>query len=191
LGVASVPAVLEKRFGMQSLPQMDGYAHLSIRVGTALDRALPSGTVVATTLAGMAYFMKDATVVDQWGLNDSFVAHMRLRQFIEVEGFNGRGHLKYAPMPYLRSKGVNLYIEHPVICSCEHPCREDKPDVFVRLGSGNECVRAWYMTQTPDLTRWFCAHPDMFVLDNVVCPTGDRGSLILPNGSAFSSPRSR
>lgn len=170
LAVASFPTVLEKRYGMQSLSQMDGYAHLSERVGSALGQALPSDTMLATTLAGMAYFMPDVTVIDQWGLNDKFVAHMRLNRYIEVDGFNARGHLKYAPLMYLRSRGVNLYVEHPVVCDCSRPRLENKPDVFVRLGSRNECVRAWYMTQSADLTRWFCSHPDKFVLRNVSCP---------------------
>jgi len=29
-------------------------------------------------------------------------------------------------------------------------------------------VRTWYLTPTPGLTRWFCSHPEMFVLDKRV-----------------------
>ncbi len=169
---SGTPTILEKKYGMQSLPQMNGYAHLGERVGTALGRALPAGTVASTTLAGMAYFMPDVTTIDQWGLNDRFTAHIKLRRFLEVDGFNARGHLKYAPLSYLRSRGVNLYVEHPTLCECDRPCREGKTDVFVRLDGGRECVRTWYLTQTPDLTRYFCSHPDLFVLDGVSCSGG-------------------
>jgi arabinofuranosyltransferase len=167
---AGTPTLLEKKFGMQSLPQMDSYARLGERVGSALGRALPAGTVVSTTLAGTGYFMPGVTTIDQWGLNDRFVAHTKLHRFIEIEGFNARGHLKYAPLDYLRSRGVNLYMEHPMVCECDRPCREGKPDVFVRLDGGQECVRTWYLTPTEDLTRLFCSRPDLFVLDGVPCP---------------------
>jgi hypothetical protein len=171
VAVSGAPTILEKKFGMQSLPQMSSYAELGERVGSALGHALPPGTTVATTLAGTAYFMPDVTTIDQWGLNDRFVAHQTLHHFIEVEGFNARGHLKYAPLDYLLSRSVNLYMEHPMVCDCDHPCLEAKPDVFVRLGEeGNECVRTWYLTQTPELTSYFCAHPELFVLGGVVCP---------------------
>jgi hypothetical protein len=115
--------------------------------------------------------MPDIVTIDQWGLNDEFTAHIKLRRFIEIEGFNGRGHLKFAPLEYLQERQVNLYVRHPLICSCSTLCRENKPDVFVRLdGSDDQCLRTWYLTPTPELTRHFCSHPELFVLDNVTCP---------------------
>jgi arabinofuranosyltransferase len=168
--VAPTPAVLEKQYGMQSIPQMNEYAELGERVGSSLATALPRDTLVATTLAGMAYFMPDVATIDQWGLNDRFVAHMPLARFIEVEGFNARGHLKYAPESYLRQRNVNLLIGHPTVCDCDHLCRDGKPSVYVRIGSTNSCLRTAYLTQTRELTDSFCQRPDAFVLDRVECP---------------------
>ncbi len=175
LSVASVPTVLEKKYGMQSIPQMDDYASLGRRVGVALANASPPGTVIATTLAGMAYFMPEVTTIDQWGLNDRFVAHRPLRRFLEVEGFNARGHVKYASEAYLRSRGVNLLVEHPTVCDCDQLCRENRPEVYVRLGHTNACLRSWYLTPTDELTAWFCSHPKEFVLDRVACPVNRGG----------------
>jgi hypothetical protein len=168
MATTQVQPVLEKRFGMQELFQMDGYARLSLDVGSALGRALPPNMMLSTTLAGVGYFMPQVSVIDQWGLNDRFISHIKLKNVIEVPGFNGRGHLKYAPLNYLISRGVNLFMDHPAVCDCNNLCHENKPDVFVRLGHDNQCVRTWYLTQTPELTRWFCSHPE-FVLDNVDC----------------------
>ena len=171
LATSSVPTILELRFGMQSIAQMDNYARLGMRAGSALGRALPTNTTLATTLAGMAYFFPQVKTIDQWGLNDKFVAHRKLSRFIEVPGLNARGHLKYAPESYLRDRKVNLLVEHPTVCDCSKLCRENKPDVYVRLGERNECLRAWYMTPTQELTKLFCSHPETFVLDNVACPS--------------------
>jgi hypothetical protein len=170
LAVSCGPTVMEDRFGMQSIAQMDGYARLSMRAGSALGRALPANTTLATTLAGMAYFFPNLKAVDQWGLNDKFVAHEKVSRMIEVPGLNARGHVKYAPESYLRERKVNLYVDHPAVCDCNKLCRENKPDVYVRMGERNECLRTWYMTPTPDLTKTFCSHPETFVLDNVACP---------------------
>lgn len=164
VGTSLSPTVLESRNYMQSLDEMNGYASVAQEIGPVLERSLPPGTVLSTTLAGTAYFMPSITVVDQWGLNDRFVG----RQY--VKEVRGRGHIKPAPESYLRQRGVNLYLEHPAICDCDHPCRENKPDVFVRLGVHDRCLRGWYMTPTPSLTQWFCSNPGMFLLDNVTCP---------------------
>ena len=169
---STFPTVLENRFGMQSLQRMNDYANLGRRVGSALGRELPAGTKVATTLAGMSFFMPDVVVLDQWGLNDKFTAHMPLQKFIETEGLNARGHLKYAPLSHMKDSGTNLLIDHPQVCSCSAPSSDGKPDVFVRVGASlqDECVRTQYMTPTPDLTKWFCEHPAEFVLVGVPCP---------------------
>jgi hypothetical protein len=167
LAATSGPTVLESDNYMQSLDEMNGYANVAQMIGPALERSLPSGTLVSTTLAGTAYFMPDIVVLDQWGLNDKFVGHLH------VNDVHGRGHIKAAPVPYLKRRGVNLYLEHPTICDCDHLCRESKPDVFVRLGVRNQCLRAWYLTQTPTLTRLFCSTPGLFVLDNIDCHAPD------------------
>jgi arabinofuranosyltransferase len=156
------PMQPEPRYTIQSLDEMDGFVTLGRQVGRKLKEVLPKDTVISTTLAGtLAYFSK-LTVIDQWGLNDHYIAHMPFVHFI-------RGHVKYAPLPYLYSRGVNLYIEHPILCSCSSLCVESRPDVFVRMSKGR-CLRAWYMTQTPKLTDYFCAHPEWFALSRVTCP---------------------
>ena len=97
---------------------------------------------------------------------------MPLQKFIETEGLNARGHLKYAPLSHMKDSGTNLLIDHPQVCSCSAPSSDGKPDVFVRVGASlqDECVRTQYMTPTPDLTKWFCEHPAEFVLVGVPCP---------------------
>ncbi len=163
VGTTMSPTVLESRFYMQSLDEMNGYASVAQEIGPVLERSLPPGTIVATTLAGAAYFMPSITVIDQWGLNDRFVGQGSVREV------HGRGHIKFAPEPYLRERGVNLYLEHPVICDCDHPCWENKPDVFVRLGVRKDCLRGSYMTPNPSLTHWFCSNPAMFVVGGLDC----------------------
>lgn len=169
LAVAGTSTVLEKKWGMQSRDEMSRYERMSEEVGGALERALPPGTSVATTLAGMGYFMPDVITIDQWGLNDRAVARTVLPRVDGADAFNARGHLKRASLQYLRERSVNLLVDHPAICDCDQPCIEDKPDVFVRLSDRQRCVRGWYLTQTPELTRWFCRHPDTFVLAGVPC----------------------
>ncbi len=162
LSVSGQTVRFEHGFGMQSLDEMDGYAHTGTQVGKKLGQLLPHEVIVSTTLAGTIAYYSKLEVIDQWGLNDHFVAHEPMRGFI-------RGHVKFAPLGYLRSRGVNLYIEHPVTCSCSSPCRERKPNVFVRLGDGR-CLRTWYLVQREKLTHYFCDHPESFVLSRVRCP---------------------
>lgn len=156
---------LRTDFGMQSLKEMNRYAEDGQRVGKALGARLPSSTVVSTTLAGTIAYYSKLELIDQWGLNDKYVARL-------PGGNAKRGHVKFAPLSYLRERGVNLYLEHPVTCRCDHPCREgSKANVFVRLDEWS-CVRAWYLVQDDTLTQYFCDHPDDFVLNNVECQGG-------------------
>jgi arabinofuranosyltransferase len=179
LSLVKSEVVLEAKYGMQSAPEMDGYAKLGIRIGRALGDVLPERTVVATTLAGtIAYFGPELVIIDQWGLNDKYVATLPLDKLPT----NGRGHLKFAPDGYLAERGVNLYMAHPVICSCASPCVEAKPNVFIRLGN-DECVRTWYFKQDERLTNYFCAHPEHFVLNRVDC-ANSHPSRYTPHGKS-------
>jgi arabinofuranosyltransferase len=162
LSVSDQPVKIEADFGMQGLDEMDGFVHVGEAVGRRLGATLPKDTVVSTTLAGTIAYYSKLTVIDQWGLNDRETARQPFVHFI-------RGHVKWAALGYLHERGVNLYIEHPVICSCSSPCREKRPNVFVRLGDG-QCLRTWYMTQKPELTRHVCSHPADFLLNRVDCP---------------------
>jgi len=157
---------LESRFYMQSLREMDDYTTVGRRVGEALERALPPDTVIATTLAGTIAYYSELETIDQWGLNDRFIAHQ------DLVNRRSRGHVKRAPDSYLRSRHTNLHFWHPVVCSCTHPCNESVPNVFIRLAplERDECVRSWYMTPTPALTAHLCAHPEQFVLNQIACP---------------------
>ena len=157
------PRYLERSHGMQSPWEMDQFSRLGHEVGNRLNDTLPSDTVIATTLAGTVPYYSRLTTIDQWGLNDRFVASLpEPARFV-------RGHLKRAPIDYLVDRHVNLIIDHPTVCPCDDLCREDFPQVFVRL-SDNRCLRTSYLVQRPELTRRFCDSPQDFLLHNVPCP---------------------
>jgi hypothetical protein len=156
--------VLETEHAMQSVQEMDEIAHKGRLVGEALNAVLPPETVIATTAAGLAYFVPELRVVDQWGLNDAVVSHW------PVPGITVRGHVKRASRAYLVARSVNLEIGNSLLCSCSHPRNQTQPNVFIRLGAGDQCVRSRYLTQTAALTRHFCSRPDQFVLNRVTCP---------------------
>jgi hypothetical protein len=164
LALARTPVVLEMEHGMQSVQEMDGIAQRTRLVGVALNAALPPDTVIATRAAGMAYFLPGLRVIDQWGLNDPVVSHS------PVPGIRTRGHVKQASRDYLVARGVNLEFGHPMLCRCSQPRKQTQPNVFIRLGGTDECVRARYLTPTAELTRHFCSHPERFVLHLVDCP---------------------
>lgn len=165
VGLSTTPPLLEKRFAMQSLPEMNDYVRVGKLVGECLGATMPHDTVIATTLAGTISYYSKLTTIDQWGINDPMVARQ------PSHPITYRGHVKFAPVDYLQSRGVNLYLKHPVICSCANPCIENLPNVFIRLRD-DECLRTWYLVQKPELTAHFCAHPDNFLLHNVTCPAG-------------------
>jgi hypothetical protein len=172
LGLGSYGHVrFEQHYHMQSLPEMDGYTGLGRRVGETLERALPAGTVIATTLAGTVAYYSQLETIDQWGINDKFVAHQT------VVGARPRGHVKAAPESYLRDRHVNFLFGHPVVCSCSHPpSRSAYPEILTRLEpmQSDQCVRSRYLTPTPGLTAYLCAHPEQFVLSNIACPPPPR-----------------
>jgi len=88
----------------------------------------------------MAYFLPGLRVIDQWGLNDPVVSHS------PVPGIRTRGHVKQASRDYLVARGVNLEFGHPMLCRCSQPRKQTQPNVFIRLGGTDECVRARYLT---------------------------------------------
>jgi hypothetical protein len=163
-----LPVMVGDRYGFQSLEGMNSMVETEgIPVGKKLGEVLPPDTVVATTLAGTISYYSDLRIVDQWGLNEPYVRHQ------EAPPTYLRGHVKPAPMEYLKEAGVDLYMHHPTICKCSKPCRERKPNVFIRLGE-DRCVRTWYFQQTPDLTAYVCEHPEWFVLHRVKCGSSKR-----------------
>jgi arabinofuranosyltransferase len=163
-----LPVMVGDRYGFQSLEGMNSMVETEgIPVGKKLGEVLPRDTVVATTLAGTISYYSDLRIVDQWGLNEPYVRHQ------EAPPTYLRGHVKPAPMEYLKEAGVDLYMHHPTICKCSKPCRERKPNVFIRLGE-DRCVRTWYFQQTPELTAYVCEHPEWFVLHRVKCGSSKR-----------------
>jgi len=164
LALSSTPPVLERAFAMQSIYEMNRYTNEGREVGRRLGSVLPPDTRIATTLAGTIPYYSKLFTVDQWGLNDRFLAHLPANPRVF-----GRGHVKWAPEEYLVLRGVNLVIDHPVICPCDRLCLTGQPSAFVRL-SGNRCLRTRYLVQTKPLTAHLCRRPMAFVLDQVTCP---------------------
>jgi hypothetical protein len=166
-GMAALPPVLEHEYAMQSLAEMDAYTQLGLEVGSALDRALPPGTQVATTLAGTLSYGSRLRIVDQWGLNDRSVAHGRA-----LEKFQ-RGHYKPASAEYLRSRGVELVINHPLICDCADLCTEPVPMLFLRLDT-QRCLQGFLVAPRPELIEKACSDPERFALHGVDCTAARR-----------------
>lgn len=134
--------------------------------GTTLKQVLPPDTIIATTLAGTIGYFSELRSIDQWGLSEPYARHQRPHPNYP------RGHVKRATDEYLKQAGVQLYVDHPRICSCERPCLEQRPNVFVRLG-GDQCLRTWYFQQSPELTAHFCEHPEWFLLSRINCEVLD------------------
>ncbi len=158
---ATVETHLEGQHGMHEVLQMNEYTRFGVRVGTALSR-LPHDTLVATTLAGTVGYYSRLPVLDEWGLNDRYVAHL------QMDHFAARGHVKQAPLKYLEQRQVNLRLGHPVATPCDQPSQDVGPVVAFRLGS-NECVRLGYVRQTPRLTDFLCHAPEV-IRYRLACP---------------------
>jgi hypothetical protein len=156
------PTIVRDGFGFQSLELMDLMVQEGSLVGRRLKEVLPPDTTIATTLAGTVAYFSELPTVDQWGLSEPYVRN------VAAPGNYRRGHVKRASEAYLEERGVQLYMDHPRLCSCRRPCREKKPNVFIRLGN-DQCVRTWYFQKTPELTEHFCRHPEWFVLNRVRC----------------------
>lgn len=158
------PEVMELEYGMQSVETMNSFVAPGRRVGLALRDALPATARTSTTLAGAVPYYSQLFTVDEWGLNDKEVARMPSKPI----GKASRGHLKKAPDAYLDKRGVNFEIGHPTICDCARRCDENRPNVYLRLDGGKDCVRMRYRAQTPELTRLVCSS-GKFIVNNVDC----------------------
>ena len=167
LALGRVPVVIEQQHHMQSVREMDNIGQRTRRVGTVLAAVLPADSTIATTAAGMAYFAPGLRVVDQLGLNDYTVARMPVPQILS------RGHVKQASPAYLAARRVNLEFRHPQLSKCSNPRQQNRAQVFIRLGADDTCVRSFYLTPTPELSRHFCNHPEWFVLQQIPCPLPD------------------
>ncbi len=154
--------VLELKWGMQSIDTMNDCVRLGKRVGARLKEVLPGDTRIATTLAGTIPFETNLFTIDQWGLNDRGVGTRPSR------GVRDRGHVKRAPDSYLRARGVQLAVDHPTMIRCTMPGDSGGPTAFLRMGSGNECLRLRYLLQSPEFTKWLCESPE-FVVSHVEC----------------------
>src|SRR5690606_18300780 len=97
LPLATVEPYLEHQHEMHELAKMNDYTRSGIRVGRALAQ-LPPDTLIATTLAGTIGYYSKLPLVDEWGLNDPYVARL------DIETFAGRGHVKRAPVDYLKQR---------------------------------------------------------------------------------------
>ena len=172
LSLSPLPTVLEKKYGQQTIRDMNLMARQGVVVGKAL-RQLPSNTTISTTLAGTISYYSRLTTIDQWGLNDRYVARRTTHHF-------GRGHVKYAPVEYLRKRKVNLVLGHPKICSWDSPCFDGRANVFIRIDP-TRAVRAWYLTQNSKLTRYLCQRPTKFKLSCPPRPLSKKGTSSSPS----------
>jgi hypothetical protein len=164
LALSFSPRYLERSYAMQSLWEMDSFVKVGREAGLRLKKVVPSDTIIATSLAGTVPYYSGLTTIDEFGLNDRFIAHEPSpERFV-------RGHVKHSSVDYLVERGVNLIVEFPIVCSCARPCElPGVPQVFIRL-SGDRCLRTGYLVQKTTLTDHFCAQPREFVLRNVACP---------------------
>ncbi len=128
------PVVLETRYYMQDLAEMDRYVDQGTRVGKAL-AGLPPDTRIATTLIGTIGYFSDQIIVDQWGLVDA-----RVRDRAPRRRFF-RGHVRYTDPREAQRLGAQLVLDHPHICQCSSRCLGNGRDVLIAIGNG-ACVRA-------------------------------------------------
>jgi len=152
----------QDRWTIQSLDHMGGLVDEGREIGRTLKRVLPPDTLIATTLAGTIAYDSGLPVVDEWGLSEPYVREMPAPQ----DAY--RGHTKRVPDAHLRERGVQLRFEHPVIRACGRRYLQRRPIVFIRLAD-NRCLRAWYITQTPEFTAHVCSHPEDFELHRIDC----------------------
>jgi arabinofuranosyltransferase len=161
--------VMATRFSMQDLGTMRKFVEDGRRSGPRLKKALPANTIISTSLAGTIAYYSDLTTIDELGLNDRYVARL-------PGTLLARGHVKHAPDEYLVSRGVNLKLTHPWDVRCTRAKRKETkhlrptsvPIVWLKIDK-KACVRMDYIVQTPELTKWFCEHPNHFVTEDLEC----------------------
>ncbi|MBD3337095.1 MAG: hypothetical protein GF355_16390 [Candidatus Eisenbacteria bacterium] len=102
------------------------------RLGRPLGEQLNgTGAVLASSAVGAIPYYSDLKTIDMWGLNDPHIPE--IGSTADPEQLRP-GHVRYAPLSYLRSRGVNLVIDHPT--------------TIPRGGLDNEQVRGYAL-------RWF------------------------------------
>ncbi|MBW2529599.1 MAG: hypothetical protein JRI23_35810 [Deltaproteobacteria bacterium] len=147
---------------MQGVADMNRYFHHGRDAGPWLAKRLPAETFIAARLAGTVRFFSELRTLDMWGLNDRQVARQKPNTPF-------RGHNKHASERYLRERGVNLIVYHPVTSAWNHPrdfAEARFPSVFIRT-SGNRALRSHYLIPTPELTKLFVENPSVFKLRHV------------------------
>jgi arabinofuranosyltransferase len=70
------------------------------------------GATIALKPVGAIPYYSRLTTVDQWGLNDSIVASEGMPASSE---YRRPGHRRHATLSYLRERGVNFVIGHPIL----------------------------------------------------------------------------
>src|SRR5690606_34407501 len=105
------PTYLDPDFHMETVAGMNACCgETGVRYGKALAAVLPKDVIIATTMAGGMPYYAGVTTIDQYGLTDATIA----RQPPPERGYR-RGHIKLAPIDYLRSRQVNIVIGHPTL----------------------------------------------------------------------------
>ena len=177
LALAPGEPILNSKYSAMSHGLMHKFYLEGVRTGKAIRRSTPHDIRIATTLAGTMAYFGDRYTVDQLGLNDARVA--RIDVPITV-----RGHSKRASREYLQERQVHLLFDHPWFIGCELAqlqdfkrkkkwTKESNPIVLLRVDD-KQCVIAEYLVQNPEMTRWFCEHPEYFLVDGIRCGAASR-----------------
>lgn len=106
----------------------------------------PDDVLIATRAAGAIPYFSDLPTVDQFGLNDRHVAMHGVPYAARP------GHRRIASTEYLRTRGVNLVIDHPTyVCDGEPggPRLDGVPRLLIPVESGECMLIAYYLTPHP------------------------------------------
>lgn len=107
-------SVTPMNFSVRNLDRLLEYPDFNWKqAGDVLHRLLYTGTpddpVISTKAAGAIPYFSRLQTVDQYGLNDYWVA----RYGQTVDHIKITGHRRLATLSYLRQRGVNLVLDHP------------------------------------------------------------------------------
>ena len=94
---------MRKRFNLNGVERgsLDVYSDIG-RYYESFFRGLPVKVAISGAQNSIAYYANFPTVIDQYGLTDSYIAHLPIKD-------RGRmGHEKEAPEEYLEKRGVNF-----------------------------------------------------------------------------------